>query len=69
MAYQFRIDPRAEVTRKQLRQIAIRDLGECSRWHLHLSDAELDFLEFNNPGFNMDAFIKAPESKAFRVAA
>lgn len=69
MGYQFRIDPRAEVTRKQLRQIAKNDLGDCMRWQLHMSEEELFFLETHNPDFNMDQFIRSPESKAFRVAA
>lgn len=49
-SYQLWIDPRAEVTRNQLRKIDIRDFGDKSlRWSLHLSTEEMDYLEQHNP--------------------
>ena len=69
MGYQLRIDPRAEVTRKQLRQLAIKDFGDCGRWHLHMSEEELGYLELNNPGFDMDKFVASQDSRPFKVSA
>ena len=69
MGYQLRIDPRAEVTRKQLRQISIRDLDGMGRWHLHMSEEELSYLECNNPGFDMNKFVASPGSRPFKVSA
>ena len=73
------VDPRAEVTRGQMRQQQARDL--CSgtmRMALHLSDLEAASLERNNPdtlGIGDEKlksaywsdFIARPESQAFRV--
>lgn len=80
--YRIWIDPRAEVTRSQLRAIDIRDFKEkAARWALHLSEEELNYLERENPdtlGCISDPalykeawrrFIDDPESKPFRVTA
>lgn len=75
------IDPRAAVTRQQMRQLPQKDL--CSgtmRMALHLSELEAESLERNNPdtlghddGRLRDQywadFINAPESREFRVRA
>jgi hypothetical protein len=79
--YNTWIDPRAEVTRSQLRRIDIRDFAEKSaRWALHLSEEEMAYLERYNPdslGCIADPalykaewakFINHPESKPFKVA-
>ena len=69
MGYQLRIDPRAEVTRKQARQLSIRDLDGLGRWSLHMSEEELAYLECNNPGFDMDKFVASSDSRPFKVSA
>lgn len=66
-AYRTAIDPRAMVTRNQLNQLAVRDLGGAMRWALHLSHEELDYLEAHNPDFNMDQFVLSPDSKPFKI--
>lgn len=78
--YKTWIDPRAAKTRAQLSLIDIRDLARGTmRWALHLSDAEMRYLEDNNPdtlGCLSDPrqyktewakFITHPESKPFKV--
>lgn len=78
--YRTWIDPRAVVTRNQLRRVDIRDFAEKSmRWALHLSDLEFAFLERENPdtlGAIRDPalykaewakFVNSPESKPFKV--
>lgn len=79
--YQMWIDPRAEVTRSQLRRIDIKDFSEKSlRWALHLSSEEMDYLEAHNPdtlGCLSDPkqykeewakFINSPASNCYKVA-
>lgn len=67
--YKIWCDPRAEVTRKQLRQLEKRDMAESMRWALHLSQEELNFLEMANPEFNLDMFVASNDSKPFRIEA
>jgi hypothetical protein len=67
MLYRCAVDPRAEKTRQQMRQIPARDLGGAARWALHMSHEERDYLERMNPDFSMDEFIKAPEAKAYLI--
>lgn len=80
--YHIWIDPRAVVTRKQLRRLTIRDFKDkCMRWALHLSDLEHEYLTTHNPdtlGLPEDSaqykaewakFVNHPESKPFRVTA
>lgn len=79
--YRTWVDPRAEVTRRQLRSLEIRDFKEkCARWALHLSEEEYRYLEQMNPetlGALADPalykaewarFIDHPDSKPFRVS-
>lgn len=48
--YRTWIDPRAAVTRNQLRSLEIRDFSEkAARWALHLSEEEAAYLEQMNP--------------------
>lgn len=78
--YQTWIDPRAVVTRNQLRRIEIKDFAEkAARWALHLSAEEFDYLERNNPdtlGALSDPalykaewakFVNHPESQPYKV--
>lgn len=80
-SYQLWVDPRAEVTRSQLRKLDIKDFSEKSlRWALHLSSEEMDYLERNNPdtlGCISDPrqykaewakFINCPASNCYKVA-
>lgn len=78
--YQTWVDPRAAVTRAQLSKLDIRDCGGGTmRWCLHLSDAEMAYLERNNPDSlgalgdpalykaEWAKFIQHPDSKPFKV--
>lgn len=79
-SYRTWIDPRAVVTRNQLRSVDIRDFDEkCMRWALHLSDLEFDYLERMNPdtlGCLSDPalykaewakFVNSPAARPFKV--
>lgn len=68
------IDPRADETRKKMRQQVPRMLARGTmKLSLHLSDVEHAYLVKNNPDFDLDSkrewdkFIKHPDSKPFRV--
>lgn len=72
------IDPRPAATRLDLNRRTIRDLGESSRWSLHLSEGELAWLEAHNPdtlGHHDEKlragywkkFMAHPDSKPYRV--
>lgn len=78
--YRTWIDPRAQVTRNQLRSLDIRDFAEKSaRWALHLSEEEYQYLERMNPDTlgclsdpalykaEWSRFINHPDSQPFRV--
>lgn len=78
--YRTWIDPRAAVTRQQLNQHAIRDLGsKTMRWALHLSDKEMAYLEQHNTDtlgrwddpkvYNAEwaKFIDHPASRPYKV--
>jgi hypothetical protein len=79
MQYRTWIDPRASVTRNQMRQQAPKDLaGATMRLALHLSDVEHQALQVANPdtlglpvGPDQDAawakFIAHPDSAPYRV--
>lgn len=80
--YRTWIDPRAAVTRSQLRKLEIRDAAVGTmRWALHLSHEEMHYLELMNPdtlGCTHDArqykaewakFIAHPDSAPFKVQA
>ena len=73
--YRIWIDPRAEVTRKQMRAACPRDIASGTlRLALHLSDAEHTYLCRMNPALDGDdadgewaKFISHPDSKPYRV--
>jgi len=78
--YRTWIDPRAAVTRSQLNQCDIKDLGsKTMRWALHLSDKEIAYLEQHNADtlgrwddpriYNEEwkRFIDHPESQPYKV--
>lgn len=77
LKYQILVDPRAEETRKKMRQQRPRMLAKGTmKLALHLSDVEHEYLLKNNPDLTLDGedgkrewakFIEHPDSAAFRV--
>jgi hypothetical protein len=74
------IDPRPAQERARLNRLAIRDLKDCARWGLHLSELEHDSLVRLHPdtlGHDDKAlsdgywklFISDPASKPYRIQA
>lgn len=72
------IDPRPAAYREQVNRLAVRDLKDCARWGLHLSDLEFEHLQRVNPdtlGHDdqrlresyWKAFIAHPSSKPYRI--
>ena len=77
--YRTWIDPRAAVTRAQLKREQIRDLGASMRWSLHMSEEEFQYLQLFNPdtlGVSQDSalfkqewarFLQHPDSAPYRI--
>ena len=72
------IDPRPAHYRAQVNTLTVRDLKDCARWGLHLSNEEYHSLVTNNPdtlGHHDNAiqakywkeFIAHPVSKPYRI--
>jgi len=72
------LDLRAAAYRKKVNTLAVKDLKDCARWGLHLSDLEHQWLVKMNPdtlghddsrlndGYWKD-FMNDPASKPYRV--
>jgi len=77
LKYMIFVDPRAEETRKKMRQQKPRTLASGTmKMALHLSDIEHAYLVKNNPDLDEEGidgkecwrkFINHPDSAAFRV--
>jgi hypothetical protein len=77
--YRTWLDPRAIVTRNQMRSLVAKDIASGTlRLAMHLSEEEAAFLEFHNPDTlghadpvihdaAWGAFIKHPDSAPYRV--
>ena len=72
------IDPRPAEYRKRVNTLKVRDLKDCARWGLHLSQEEHAFLVARNPdtlGHDDQAiadkywalFMGDPASKPYRI--
>jgi len=66
--YKVWIDPAAERVRDQIRRSDPRkDLCDWGRGVLHMSVAELAYVERNNPDFNMTQFVASGQAVPYSI--